>query len=112
MQQHLGVLARRAHQPAERLVDLLQTRNLVDTAEGRLAAEIRERIHPGLLHGIDLRQGGSDDHGVGHTAAEQIDALGKTAAEHEEKRVGEHQAFLDPGGLRGEIGQLGLQRHP
>ena len=48
---------------------------------------------------------GPDHHGMRHAAAEQIDALGKAAAQHEKERVGQRQRFLDPGGLRGEVGQ-------
>ena len=93
VQQHAGLLAGRAHEAAERLVDLLHAGNLVHPAERGFAAEARalQPGHAGALEGIHLRQRRPDHHGVSHAAAEQIDALGKAAAEHEKERVGQLQ---------------------
>ena len=42
-------------------------------------------------------------------ATEGVDAFGVTRAEHKEERVGEEERFVDPGGLGGEIAELGLE---
>jgi hypothetical protein len=45
---------------------------------------------------------------VGDAATECVDTFGETGTEHEEKRIGEREGFVDPGRLRGEIAELGL----
>jgi len=110
MQQHLGALAGRTHEPAEGLVHFLQAGDLVHAPEGGLAAESRVDVQARLLHRVDLRQRRADHHRVGHAAAEEVDAFRETAAEDKEERVGQHEAFLNPGGLGRKIGQPRLLR--
>ena len=66
-------------------------------------------IEAGALHGVDIRQRGTDDHGVGDASAEEVDAFGEAAAEDESNDIGKGEGLLDPGGLGCEVGKAGLE---
>ena len=105
-----GALAGGAHEATEGLVHARDTGNLIHAAEGLLAGETGAGgfVEAGALEGVDLGERGADDHGVRDAATECVDAFGETGTEHEEKRIGEGEGFVDPGRLRGEVAELGL----
>ena len=110
MENDAGALARGAHEATEGLVHARDTGNLIHAAEGLLAGETGAGgfVEAGALEGVDLGERGADDHGVRDAATECVDAFGETGTEHEEKRIGEGEGFVDPGSLRGEVAELGL----
>ena len=88
----------------------MQAGHEVGAAEGLgLADGAGEGGLAGALEGVDLGQGGADDHGVGDATAQVVDALGEAAAEHKNQDVCEGELLVDPGGLRGEIDGAGLE---
>jgi hypothetical protein len=89
VEEDAGALAGGADETAEGLVYLGHAGDLINAAEGGLAAEVAELCDAGALDGVYFGEGGADDHGVGHAAAEQVDALGETGTEHEKERIGE-----------------------
>jgi hypothetical protein len=88
VEEDAGALAGSPDETAERLVHFGHAGDLIDPAKGGLTAEIGEFGDAGALDGVDLGERGADHHRVGNTTAEQIDALGKAGAEHEEEGVG------------------------
>ena len=110
MQDDLGALAGGAHEATEGLIHFLDTGDLINALKGGFARVAGKRVQAGFLDGVDLGQGGADDHGVADASAQRVDTFGKTAAEHQKERVGENEGFVHPGGLRGEIGEPGLER--
>src|SRR6188768_1753038 len=98
MEQHARLLSGSAHQATKRLVHLGHAGNLIDAAEGRLAAEsVPSGLrHTGTLHRIHFREGRTHDHRVSDMSAQRVDALSETGSEHEKKGVASPEGRLHP----------------
>ena len=85
---------------------------LGEVAAGRLelGAEGGQRRGDGVRAGVALGERGADDERVADASAEQVDAFGEAAAEHEKKDAGGGEGAFHPRGLRGEIGEARLER--
>lgn len=109
VEQDAGSLTGSSYQTSQSLVYLLHAGDLIDLSKSGVLALGLQDVHARALHGVDLWKRGSDDHGVRHAAAEQVDALREAGTQHEKEGVRKQEGFLNPGGLFSQILPARLQ---